>query len=151
MTIKLSNIHEFTDQEVFDYVTEQLLIQNKRSSTTTKCFYRSSDGSKCAVGLLMMDDYQKEFDYCKRDQNIEGQMVWNSMPLIRILKDFYPNAVPRFRLLNVLQYIHDYFEPEEWQIIFSETRKELFNNQYSQVIKNYNGLIAKIKEYHEFI
>ena len=73
------------------------------------------------------------------------------MPLRTILKDFYPNAVPRFRLLIVLQYIHDYFEPEEWQIIFPETRKELFNNQYSPVIKNYNGLIAKIKEYHESV
>ncbi len=149
--ITLSNIHEFTDQEIFDYVTEQLLIQNKRSGTKTKCFYRSSDGSKCAVGLLMIDDYQKEFDYCKQIQNIEGKMVWNSMPLVTILKNFYPNAVPRFRLLMVLQYIHDYFEPEEWQIIFPETRKELFNNQYSPVIKNYNGLIAKIKEYHESI
>lgn len=149
--ITLSNIHEFTDQEVFDYVTEQLLIQNKRSGTDTKCFYRSSDGSKCAVGLLMMDDYRKEFDYCKQVQNIPGRMVWNSMPLVRILKDFYPNAVPRFRLLNVLQYIHDYFEPEEWQIIFPEVRKELFYNVYSPLIKNYNGLTAKIKEYHESI
>lgn len=148
--ITLNNIHNFTDQEVFDYVTEQLLIQNKRSGDISKCYYRSDDGSKCAVGL-MMDDYQKEFDYCKRDQNIEGRVVWNSMPLVRILKNFYPNAVPRFRLLMVLQYIHDYFEPEEWQIIFPETRKELFNNVYSPLIKNYNGLIAKIKEYHEFI
>ena len=149
--ITLNNIHEFTDQEVFDYVTEQLLIQNKRSGTKTKCFYRSSDGSKCAVGL-MMDDYRKEFDYGTHQvQNIEGRRVWDGMPLVTILKNFYPNAVPRFRLLMVLQYIHDYFEPEEWQIIFPETRKELFNNQYSQVIKNYNGLIAKIKEYHEFI
>lgn len=148
--ITLNNIHNFTDQEVFDYVTEQLLIQNKRSGTDTKCFYRSSDGSKCAVGL-MMDDYRKEFDYCKQIQNIEGRMVWTSIPLVRILKDFYPNAVPRFRLLNVLQYIHDYFEPEEWQIIFPEVRKELFNNVYSPLIKNYNRLIAKIKEYHESI
>ena len=150
MSIKLSNIHEFTDQEVFDYVTEQLLIQNKRSGDISKCYYRSDDGSKCAVGLLL-DDYQKEFDYYKQIQNIEGKMVWGSMPLVTILKNFYPNAVPRFRLLMVLQYIHDYFKPEEWQIIFKEVRKELFNNQYSQVIKNYNGLIAKIKEYHESI
>lgn len=99
----------------------------------------------------MMDDYQKEFDYCKQIKTIEGRMVWSSMPLVRILKDFYPNAVPGLRLLRVLQYIHDYFEPEEWQIIFPETRKELFNNQYSKVIKNYNGLIAKIKAYHESI
>lgn len=149
--ITLNNIHNFTDQEVFDYVTEQLLIQNKRSGDISKCYYRSDDGSKCAVGLLMMDDYRKEFDYCKQIQNIEGRMVWTSIPLVRILKDFYPNAVPRFRLLNVLQYIHDYFEPEEWQIIFPEVRKELFNNVYSPLIKNYNRLIAKIKEYHEFI
>ena len=75
MTIKLSNIHEFTDQEIFDYATEQLLIQNKRSGNDTRCYYRSSDGSKCAVVLLMMDDYQIEFDYCKQIQNIEGRIV----------------------------------------------------------------------------
>ena len=92
MTIKLSNIHEFTDQEVFDYVTEQLLIQNKRSGDISKCYYRSDDGSKCAVGLLMIDDYQIEFDYCEQVQNIEGKMVWNSMPLRTILKDFYPKG-----------------------------------------------------------
>lgn len=27
--ITLNNIHEFTDQEVFDYVTEQLLVQKQ--------------------------------------------------------------------------------------------------------------------------
>ena len=145
--ITLANIHEFTDQEIFDYVTEQLLIQNKRSGNDTRCYYRSSDGSKCAVGL-MMDDYQKEFDYCKQVQNIEGKIVWNSMPLIRILKDFYPNAVPRFRLLIVLQYIHDYFEPEEWVHIFPSVRAALFEGKSH----NIDGYLAEvIKEYHESI
>lgn len=150
MNIKLSNIHEFTDQEVFDYVAEQLLIQNKRSGNINKCFYLSADGSKCAVGILM-DDYRKEFDYYKEYTDISGQKVCNSMPLVSILKEFYPNAVPRFRLLLLLQTIHDYFEPEEWQIIFKEVRKELFNNEYSRVVKGYANLVIKIKDYHESV
>ncbi len=148
--ITLSNIHEFSDEEVFNYVATELIKQGKRSGTNEKCLYLSDDGSKCAVGLLM-DNYHKEFDYCRQVQDISGEMFWTSTPLILILRVYYPKAVPRFRLLGLLQHIHDYFKPEEWQSIFAELRKELFNN-YAIVIKNYKlepykVLTDRIKEY----
>ena len=147
MSIKLSNIHEFTDQEVFDYVTEQLLIQNKRSGDISKCYYRSDDGSKCAVGLLL-DEYHTSFDYYEEVEDINGNIVWSSMPLVNILNRVYPNASPRYWLLTVLQAAHDYFNPEEWVHIFPSVRAALFEGKSH----NTDGHLAKvIKAYHESI
>ena len=149
--ITLSNIHEFTDQEVFDYVIEQLLIQNKRSGNDTRCYYRSSDGSKCAVGVLI-DEYRTSFDYCEEAIDINGYIVWTSMPLVRILKNFYPNASPRYWLLTVLQAAHDYFNPEEWVHIFPTVRAALFEGKCTDQLKDYGFLIKVIKRYrHESI
>ena len=143
--ITLSNIHNFTDQEVFDYVTEQLLIQNKCSGNGTRCYYLSDDGSKCAVGLLL-DEYHTSFDYYEEVVDINGNIVWNSMPLVNILNRVYPNASPRYWLLKVLQVSHDFFSPEEWVHIFPTVRAALFEGK-SLDTEGY--LVKIIEKYHE--
>ena len=148
--ITLSNIHQFTDEEVFDYVTEQLLIQNKRSGTATKCYYRSSDGSKCAVGLLM-DEYHTSFYYCEEAIDINGNIVWSSMPLVHILDRFYPNASPRYHLLTVLQVFHDYFDVNDWPLLVRPVQAALFEGKCTDQLSVYGFLIKAIKRYHESI
>jgi hypothetical protein len=44
-----------TNQEVFDYVLEKLYAQGRPSSAGRQCFYRGSDGLKCAAGWLIPD------------------------------------------------------------------------------------------------
>lgn len=148
--ITLSNIHEFTDQEIFDYATEQLLIQNKRSGNDTRCFYRSSDGSKCAVGLLL-DEYLEIFDFYKKDFDIEGNAKWFSMPLRSILIEYYPNALPKLELLKVLQVFHDYIGVNEWPLLARPVRSALFEGKCTDQLMDYGFLIKVIKRYHESI
>jgi hypothetical protein len=48
-----------TLQEIFDKVTTHLLTQGKRSIDEKKhiCLYRGPNGTKCAVGCLIKDEF----------------------------------------------------------------------------------------------
>lgn len=113
--ITLSNIHEFSDEQIFDEVERLLLLQGTQSTSSTnksRCLYNDGQGNKCAVGLLM-DKYEPSFE---------------SNTLYDILKDFWPSALPKEPILRILQNIHDNYEPEEWEYVFNSTRTILFNN-----------------------
>ena len=113
--ITLSNIHEFTDEQVFDEVERLLLLQGAKSvspASNSRCLYSDGQGNRCAVGLLM-DHYDPSFE-CNT--------------LHCILEKFWPSALPKEPILRILQNIHDNHNPEEWEYVFSSTRASLFNN-----------------------
>lgn len=113
--ITLSNIHEFTDEQVFDEVERLLKLQVVKSVSpisNSRCLYNDGLGNKCAVGLLM-DKYEGSFE---------------SNTLHCILEEFWHNALPKEPILRVLQNIHDNYEPEEWEYVFKTTRASLFNS-----------------------
>ena len=59
-------MHEYSEQQVFDYVVEHLYKQGKPSMSNGKCAYRGENGLKCAAGILISDDvYQEQWDWCK--------------------------------------------------------------------------------------
>lgn len=55
--------YNLTQQEIFDKVVNHLYTQRKQSTHNLVCMYRSNDGLKCAVGILIDDeDYIPEMD-----------------------------------------------------------------------------------------
>lgn len=109
--ITLSNIHEFTDEQVFDEVERLLLLQGVKSvsSSNSRCLYNDD---KCVVGLLM-DRY---------DPSFERNTLWE------VISYAWPNAQCKYSLLRLLQHIHDSYSVEEWQNTFSIVRNILFKN-----------------------
>lgn len=115
MTITSRNLHEVTEQQVFDHVATHLLSQNAVSAQPTidpdfnfdslspselkTCLYRSPNGLMCAAGsLIHPEDYRAMF---------EGA-------------SWYPVAVSLQALNHVdtiadLQDIHDDHEPSQWR------------------------------------
>ena len=63
--ITTENMHEYSEQQVFDYVVEQLYKQGVPcvENGTDRCMYRGPNGLKCAAGILIPDEiYNKEWD-----------------------------------------------------------------------------------------
>lgn len=90
-----------TEQELFDKVVAHLRKQGVKSVENGRCRYRTAEGLKCAIGILIKDeDYSTE---------LEGCVVYNSGVLKAtglgggspILK----------KLATALQVVHDSHEP----------------------------------------
>jgi len=47
-------------QDIFNAVREHLLAQNARSETPRDCLYRGPHGLKCAIGVLIKDEFFDE-------------------------------------------------------------------------------------------
>jgi hypothetical protein len=122
-TITVKNLNESTAQEVFDFVVNHLLTQNKKAQQGAGgCKYRLSleDGSvlRCAAGCLIPDELY--------DERIEGRL-WNGM-------DGVGNENPARRygamehqgLIRSLQYIHDEYTPEQWRDRLEQEAKNYF-------------------------
>ena len=59
--ITFNNMHEHTEQAVFDVCALHLLTQNKRSvDVSDNCMYRSPCGLKCAIGVIISDEEYAE-------------------------------------------------------------------------------------------
>ena len=105
--IHLSNLHEFSDQQVFDQVAVHLLKQGQRSLrggdiNPTECRYRGHGGMMCAAGCLVSDD---EYD-----------PLMESVPWVKLTKDRTAGVPKAHRtLIARLQAIHDTDNPEEWK------------------------------------
>jgi hypothetical protein len=91
-------------QEIFDFVANHLLTQNKKSvEESGTCLYRCGD-LKCAVGALISDeDYNYSFE----------------MQSLRLLADkketiFSDIEESKLAFLMHLQEIHDDYAIEEW-------------------------------------
>ena len=95
------------NQEVFDIVAKHLLTQNKRSEIRTgigiRCAYRTEEGLKCAVGVLIPDDIY--------DREMEGRAVRKLVercPEVSFLRR-------NIKILSDLQFTHDNFLPSRWR------------------------------------
>lgn len=95
--VTTSNLKDCTEQEVFDFIANHLLTQKvKASNELGKCFYRTSDGRKCAAGCIIEDSFYKE--------SFEGHdwsFIKNEYSTESINLDYH------FKLIYNLQSIHD--------------------------------------------
>ena len=98
-----------TLQEIFDKSSTHLLTQNARSlapSSDFFCAYRGRNELKCAVGVLISDEaYSHDLEGRGCDAlEVEQALEASGVPTTREARD----------LMDALQYIHDYVEPQDW-------------------------------------
>lgn len=56
-TITIDNLAESTTEEVFEYIRNHLLTQNRISADIDgACVYKNEQGLKCAAGCLIPDE-----------------------------------------------------------------------------------------------
>lgn len=111
-------------QTIFDKVAKHLLTQRKRAQsnrggTGGACVYRSSDGSKCAIGCLISDEnYDSQIEGIVVS-DLESSCVSDALLLKNILLksgiNVEDSAVTEF--LMELQLLHDDFDcdPRSWE------------------------------------
>ena len=93
-----------TNQEVFDKVATHLLTQNKKAICPIdgRCKYRTSEGLKCAAGIMISDDeYSPE---------MENRGISNLIAVHKLEK-----LAPFYKLLHKLQCIHDVAGVADWR------------------------------------
>jgi hypothetical protein len=96
-----------SDQDVFDYAARHLLAQGVQSRRDDghSCAYRSPEGLMCAVGVFLADD-----------EVVEGPPASVLVPGSEVLDcRGVPRLAPYVRILDVLQTIHDMYEPSAWR------------------------------------
>lgn len=100
--ITLKNLHEATEQEVFDQVATHLLEQDEQSFVGTICAYRGDDGLKCAAGCLIADDeYSREWD--------EYGINWSELVNKGLVSPAHDTLVAK------LQAVHDGYNQDYWK------------------------------------
>lgn len=104
-----------SEQEIFDFVVEFLLKQNKQAKIANLCAYRGEDNTKCAVGCLIPDDI-----YCDEmeDTGSIGGVIRKAKEGIFNSKTnewIVENLADHFLLLQRLQHIHDQCYPAQWK------------------------------------
>lgn len=102
MKITLSNLHEATEQQVFNQVAKHLLEQAQKSldNENSICAYRGAEGLKCAAGCLISDEeYRPKWEL--KD--------WETLVETGDIK----TTAHRNLILN-LQKIHDDRQPYVW-------------------------------------
>lgn len=122
--ITLKTLHEYTMQEVFDFVGNHMLKQNETSVKSwdgeETCMYRlqKEDGTilRCAVGCLIPDE-----DYTS---NMEDKTILNMQEqgIINI------QSMDVINLLTSLQETHDYTHPSKWGMSLKEIAKQYHLN-----------------------
>ena len=115
-----------TDLEIFDFVAAHLLRQGKQSRCASAgslyhaCLYRNTDGTSCAIGCLIKDEFY--------DPEMEGtQIPDNPMAQAAVAKSIGRKLVGHVTdVLNMLQRVHDNDQPRHWPRRLSEARSDLF-------------------------
>lgn len=108
-----------TMQQTFDKVCDHLIAQNDRSLAPSApelwdshimgaggCAYRGERGLKCAVGVLIADEY-----YTK---DLEGLDVYADQVQQALEKSGVPHDNDSLALLDKLQRLHDEVNPLDW-------------------------------------
>lgn len=101
--ITLSNLHEQSLQDVFNYIANHLLTQNKKSQTCHfNCAYKGENNTKCAVGCIVSS---KEYR-----PSMEGKSS------TKIINDHNPlvTNIDMLNMLRDLQILHDGAMTVEW-------------------------------------
>lgn len=91
-----------TNQEAFDRVVNHLRQQKAKSlNPDTSCAYRSPEGHRCAVGVLITDEFYSA--------QLEGK---SARSLQTVLRAALPGV--SFSLLDALQFVHDQYPITSW-------------------------------------
>lgn len=100
-------------QFVFDKITTHLLTQNERSVDGSRCRYRDDKGRKCAIGVLILDQFYSIW--------LEGPGIFNSAIAESVEKSLgQALSFDDKSFLSKLQEIHDIYDPFHWKEKFSE-------------------------------
>lgn len=108
--ICISNINEYTLQEVFNASVTHLLTQNaksmlpkeKRTNSGANCAYRGENGMKCAAGIFIADT-----EYSSTQEGVKWGNVVTKITDTREVPEVH-------RLINKLQSVHDFSKVSEW-------------------------------------
>lgn len=90
-------------KEVAAKVVEHLMTQKEKSvawDNSTRCLYRGPNGTKCAVGCLIEDEFYTP--------SMENQIVGASIINSALRKSGVPCSIEIEQLLRDLQDLHDY-------------------------------------------
>jgi hypothetical protein len=101
-------------QEIFDKVARHLLKQNAQAKTSDGygCMYRTVDGLACAVGCLLTDEEARAADTAK---DKDGHELNTGIANIAAAGMLPQRLSPFLGLLEHLQRVHDYKEPQQWR------------------------------------
>ena len=106
----MSDIRPITEQEMFDRVWTHFVIEEKPRSAETSgdlfaCRYRSKDGSRCAVGLFIL-----EHEYAINIEGFSIGVLLDSMPETKVLLGSLDST-----FLDSMQAAHDGHPSEVWK------------------------------------
>lgn len=108
--------------EVFEKVRFHLLTQKSKSHVAPGlCVYRGSNGSKCAVGCLIKDEFY--------NPSFEGKAC-NHVTIVNALVASEVESYDKqmLRMLLNLQDIHDNFDPEHWERLLTDFYNAFFSS-----------------------
>lgn len=125
MIVKDLSWHNWTEEQLFDYIAEHLLFQSKKSTsivtintmTDEFCAYRGDNGTACAAGCLIPDDLYKEKMEHKNWENLTC-----AFPLLQ------PKNKKLEIIIKNMQHLHDTMLVEEWKEKIKEFRESLIQN-----------------------
>ena len=109
-----------TDEGVFEFVKQHLITQGQKSESSTSCYYKQSNGLRCAIGCLIEDEFYNE--------NLEFKNGDDPMVLSAIQKSL-PNWKINKGMLIKLQELHDEIEVEEWEWKLEQLEQLTFNRE----------------------
>lgn len=110
-----------TKQEIFTAVATHLLTQNQKSllyPNDSECAYRGTNGTKCAVGVLIKDEfYSPGLEHKRADsphvlaaleKSIGRSVEDDEIKMLRALQSLHDNQEPRFWAERLPSIARDY-------------------------------------------
>jgi len=118
------------DQEAFNRIVTHLRLQGRKSLNPNEgsCVYRSFDGARCAVGVLITDEFYHS--------DLEGKTVDDEY-VRAVLKEAVPGV--SLGLLNAMQAVHDTCSVAKWEEHFTYVA-----HQYNLTMLDKNELIPRL-------
>lgn len=117
-----------TLQEIYAAVVPHLLQQKARSTIkddigASHCAYRGANGTRCAVGCLIKDEFYHPQLEKKQVTNawviqalIDSGVIHGLLPVHATAKTELPdNIMPEVALMKRLQQVHDGIVPGAWE------------------------------------
>lgn len=111
--ITITNIHKATRREVFEFIKNHLLTQERQSKLDGVCVYKSPQGLKCAAGCLIPD-----YKYRK---SMEGNRYTTLVKKYNI-----PPA--HVKLVDEFQLLHDFAPVTSWRSRINTLEKQFITD-----------------------
>jgi len=104
-----------TNQEAFNRIMTHLRRQGGKSTCPERkiCRYRGADGRRCAVGVLITDEFYAPW--------MEGRSI-ASRKIVSLLSRAVPGVA--LRLLAACQCVHDSFADDRWEVEFKRVARQ---------------------------